>query len=124
MTSIQRLRLLQSFLAHEAMKNMERYAAEGRRFARLDDRDLDRDWITAWRRTLLDREPHPLHYDYDDLSAELRLRGRPYPKKLIDKEERRDIMARAAPLGPHSELWAELEDELAEFFEAWRRPRQ
>ncbi len=60
----------------------------------------------------------------DDLSAELQLRGRPYPRKLIGKEQYRHILAGAPPLEPYSELWAELEDQLGEFFEAWRRPRQ
>lgn len=124
MTSIQRLRLLQSFLAHQAMKNMERYAAEGRRYAGLDDHGLDTRWIAAWRRDMLDRAPEPIDRDYDDLSAELQLRGRPYPRKLIGKEQYRHILAGAPPLEPHSELWAELEDQLGEFFEAWRRPRQ
>lgn len=123
MTSIERLRLLGSFLAYQATKNVERYATAGRRFVGLDDHELDMAWIVAWRRTLLDPSPHPLNYDYEDLSAELQLRGRPSPKKLIGKEERRHLMARAAPLYARSALRIELDDQLHEFFEAWRRPR-
>jgi hypothetical protein len=122
MTSIQRRRLLGSFLAHVEMKNVERYIARGRCFARLSDHDLDSDWITAWRKTLLDPEPHPLNADHDALCAELHLRGRPYPTRLIDKEERREIRARIVPLYAAPELQAELEDQLREFFKSWGRP--
>lgn len=123
MTSIQRNRLLGAFLADLAMNNMARYAARGRRYAGLDDDALDRLWTETWRHRLLDGQPHPRDVDYDDLSAELRLRGRGIPRKLIARERRRHVIARAAPLSPRSALRAELEDQLRDFFEAWRGPR-
>ena len=105
------------------MKNVERYAAEGRRYAGLDDNELDARWIAAWRRDMLDPLPRPCDRAYDDLSAELHLRGRRISRKLIGKERYERTLACVPPLDVGSHLQAELEAQLREFFEAYRRPR-
>jgi hypothetical protein len=104
------------------MENAARYAAEGRRYAGLDDRSLDALWTEAWEKELLFGSPGWAR-DCDNLRAELHLRGRRSPIEQIGDQRRRQIKACAARTRDRSKVQAELEGQLREFFDAWQQPR-
>jgi hypothetical protein len=66
--------VVNAFLQHENMKQMQGYLARGRRFAKLDVERLNADWIIAVRRWLAHKHPTKERM-MDDLAAELRLRA-------------------------------------------------
>src|SRR5262245_39402689 len=76
--------VVNTFLQHKSVEQMQDYLARGRRFTTFDVRQLTKDWITAVRSWLA-------HKDYtkermmDDLAAELRLRGLDRHTSLLNK---------------------------------------
>jgi hypothetical protein len=77
--------IVNAFLQHKSMKQMQDYLARGRRFAKLDVERLNKDWIIAVRGWLAHkhRTIEPL---MDDLAAELRLRGLESPYGAVEQE--------------------------------------
>jgi len=96
--------IVNAFLQHKSMKQMQDYLARGRRFAELDIGRLNKDWIIAVRSWLANKD-RTKERMMDDLAAELRLRGvePPYTavkQKLADssaqtKETKRKKIQRA-----------------------------
>ena len=66
--------IVNAFLQHKSMKQMQDYLARGRRFAELDIGRLNKDWIIAVRSWLANKD-RTKERMMDDLAAELRLRG-------------------------------------------------
>src|SRR5262249_43893219 len=77
--------VVNTFLQHKSLEQMQDYLARGRRFTTFDVRQLTEDWITAVRSWLA-------HKDYtkermmDHLAAELRLRGLEPPYLAVEQE--------------------------------------
>src|SRR5262245_22650007 len=83
--------IVNAFLQHKNMKQMQDYLASGRRFAKLDVERLNKDWIVAVR-SWLARKHRTKERVMDDLAAELRLRGVEPPygaveQELVDRDE-------------------------------------
>jgi hypothetical protein len=77
--------IVNAFLQHKGMKQMQDYLARGRRFAQLDVGRLNKDWIIAvggW----LAHKHRTKERLMDDLAAELRLRGLEPPYGAIEQE--------------------------------------
>jgi len=66
--------MVNAFLQHKSMEQMQDYLARGRRFAELDIGRLNKDWIIAVRSWLANKD-RTKERMMDDLAAELRLRG-------------------------------------------------
>ena len=115
--------LAEAFIANEHMNSARRYATEGRRHAALDDKRLEALWLDAWRRCFLDPALPPLSRDLEDLSAELLLRGRDYPKHLISSSELRRMAALWAPIWQAPETQKDLRAAERKFAATWQRPR-
>ena len=77
--------IVNAFLQHKSMKQMEDYLARGRRFAKLDVARLNKDWITAVRGWLANKYCTKERL-MDDLAAELRLRGLEPPYGAVEQE--------------------------------------
>jgi hypothetical protein len=77
--------IVNAFLQHKSMEQMQNYLARGRGFAKLDVGRLNKDWIIAVRSWLAhkDRTKERL---MDDLAAELRLRGLEPPYGAVEQE--------------------------------------
>jgi hypothetical protein len=77
--------IVNAFLQHKSVEQMQDYLARGRRFAKLDVGRLNKDWIIAVRSWLAhkDRTKERL---MGDLAAELRLRGLEPPYGAIEQE--------------------------------------
>ena len=66
--------IVNAFLQHKSMQEMQDYLARGRRFAKLDVGRLNKDWIIAVRSWLAHKH-RTKERKMDDLAEELRLRG-------------------------------------------------
>jgi len=66
--------IVNAFLQHKSMEQMQDYLARGRRFAQLDIGRLKKDWIIAVSSWLAHKD-RTKERMMDDLAAELRLRG-------------------------------------------------
>jgi len=115
--------LIEAFIGHEHMQSSQRYAAEGRRYAALEVGRLEALWLDGWRRCFLDPALPPLSRDFEDLSAELLLRGRDYPKHLISASEWRWMAALWGPVYYAPEVQKELQGVLQDFAAASRQPK-
>ena len=77
--------IVNAFLQHKSMKQMQDYLARGRRFAELDMERLNKDWIIAVRSWLAHKHRTKERL-MDDLAAELRLRGLEPPYGAVEQE--------------------------------------
>ena len=77
--------ILNAFLQHKSMEQMQAYLARGRRFAKLDIRRLNEDWVIAVRSWLAHKHRTKERL-MDDLAAELRLRGLEPPYGAVEQE--------------------------------------
>ena len=77
--------ILNAFLQHKSMEQMQDYLARGRRFAKLDIGRLNEDWVIAVRSWLAHKH-RTKERMMDDLAAELRLRGLEPPYGAVDQE--------------------------------------
>jgi hypothetical protein len=77
--------IVNAFLQHKSMKQMQDYLARGRRFTQLDVGRLNKDWIIAVRGWLAHKHRTKERL-MDDLAAELRLRGLEPPYGTIEQE--------------------------------------
>jgi hypothetical protein len=77
--------IVNAFLQHRSMKQMQDYLARGRRFAKLDIGRLNNDWIIAVRSWLAHKH-RTKERMMDDLAAELRLRGLEPPYGAVEQE--------------------------------------
>jgi hypothetical protein len=77
--------IVDAFLQHRSMKQMQDYLACGRRFAKLDIGRLNNDWIIAVRSWLAHKH-RTKERMMDDLAAELRLRGLEPPYGAVEQE--------------------------------------
>jgi hypothetical protein len=77
--------IVNAFLQHKSMEQMQNYLARGRGFDKLNVGRLNKDWIIAVRSWLAhkDRTKERL---MDDLAAELRLRGLEPPYGAVEQE--------------------------------------
>ena len=77
--------IVNAFLQHKSMKQMQDYLARGRRFANLDVERLNEDWIIAVRSWLAHKD-RTKERMMDDLAAELRLRRLEPPYGAVEQE--------------------------------------
>jgi hypothetical protein len=77
--------IVNAFLQHKSMKQIQDYLARGRRFAKLDMQRLNKDWIIAVRGWLAHKD-HTKERMMDDLAAELRLRELEPPYLAVEQE--------------------------------------
>src|SRR5215475_7275751 len=77
--------LVNAFLQHKSMEQMQDYLACGRRFAKLGTGQLTEGWIIAVR-TWLAHKDRTNERMMDDLAAELRLRGLEPPYSAVEQE--------------------------------------
>ena len=77
--------ILNAFLQHKSMEQMQDYLARGRRFAKLDIGRLNEDWVIAVRSWLAHKHGTKERI-MDDLAAELRLRGLEPPYGAVEQE--------------------------------------
>jgi hypothetical protein len=77
--------IVNAFLQHKSMKQMQDYLARGRRFAKLDVERLNKDWIIAVRSWLANKH-RTKERMMDDLAAELRLRRLEPPYGAVEQE--------------------------------------
>src|SRR5262245_4682967 len=77
--------VVHAFLQHKSLEQMQDYLGRGRRFTKLDVRQLTKDWITAVRSWLAHKD-HTNERMMDDLAAELRLRGLEPPYLAVEQE--------------------------------------
>ena len=77
--------ILNAFLQHKSMEQMQDYLARGRRFAKLDIGRLNEDWVIAVRSWLAHKH-RTKERMMDDLAAELRLRGLEPPYCAVEQE--------------------------------------
>src|SRR5262249_54822521 len=77
--------IVNAFLQHKSMKQMQDYLARGRRFAEFDVERLNKDWIIAVRSWLADKH-RTKERMMDDLAAELRSRGVEPPYGAVEQE--------------------------------------
>jgi hypothetical protein len=77
--------IVNAFLQHKSMEQMQDYLARGRRFARLDVGRMNKDWVIAVRGWLAHKHRTKERL-MDDLAAELRLRGVEPPYAAVEQE--------------------------------------
>jgi hypothetical protein len=77
--------ILNAFLQHKSMEQMQDYLARGRRFIKLDIGRLNEDWVIAVRSWLAHKHRTKERL-MDDLAAELRLRGLEPPYGAVEQE--------------------------------------
>src|SRR5262249_58593229 len=77
--------IVNAFLLHKNMEQMEDYLGRDRRYAKLDVERLNKDWIIAVR-SWLARKHRTKERMMDDLAAELRLRGLEPPYGAVEQE--------------------------------------
>jgi uncharacterized protein YgbK (DUF1537 family) len=76
--------VLNGFLQHKSMEQIQDYLAHGRRFAKLDVGQLKGDWIIAVK-TWLAHKARTAERMMDDLAAELRLRKLEPPYSAVEQ---------------------------------------
>jgi hypothetical protein len=77
--------VVNAFLQHKSLEQMQDYLARGRRFTKLDVAQLNVDWIIAVRSWLAHKH-RTNERMMDDLAAELRLRGIEPPYVAVEHE--------------------------------------
>ena len=77
--------IVNAFLQHKSMEQMQDYLARGRRFAQLDALRMNKDWVIAVRGWLAHKHRTKERL-MDDLAAELRLRGVEPPYAAVEQE--------------------------------------
>ena len=77
--------IVNAFLQHKSMEQMQDYLARGRRFAELDIGRLNKDWIIAVRSWLANKD-RTKERMMDDLAAELRLCKLEPPYGAVEQE--------------------------------------
>ena len=77
--------VVSAFLRHKSTEQMQDYLTRGRRFAKVDDGWLNKDWIIAVRSWLAHKHCTKERM-MDDLAAELRLRGLEPPYSALEQE--------------------------------------
>ena len=77
--------IVDAFLQHKSMEQMQDYLARGRRFAKLDVGRLNKDWIIAVRSWLAHKD-RTKERMMDDLAAELRLHRLEPPYGAVEQE--------------------------------------
>jgi hypothetical protein len=94
--------VVNAFLQHKSMQQIQDYLARGRRFARLDVERLNTDWIIAVRSWLAHKD-RTKERMMDDLAAELRLRGLEPPYGTVKQElaDRSAQTIRGKLINPH-----------------------
>ncbi len=76
--------IINRFLQHKSMEQIQDYLARGRRFAKLDVGQLNEEWIIAVRSWLAHKD-RTAERMMDDLAAELRLRKLEPPYSAIEQ---------------------------------------
>jgi hypothetical protein len=77
--------IVNAFLQHKSLEQTQDYLVRGRRFAKLDVAQLNKDWIIAVRIWLAHKD-RTKERKMDDLVAELRLRGLESPYGAVEQE--------------------------------------
>jgi len=77
--------IVNAFLQHKSLEQMQDYLARGRRFAELDMERLNKDWIIAVRGWLAHKHRTKERL-MDDLAAELRLRWLEPPYGAVEQD--------------------------------------
>ena len=77
--------IVNAFLQHKRMEQMQAYLARGRRFAKLGVERLNEDWVIAVSSWLAHKHRTKERL-MDDLAAELRLRGLEPPYGAVEQE--------------------------------------
>jgi hypothetical protein len=77
--------VVNAFLQHKSLEQTQDYLVRGRRFAKLDVRQLTEDWIIAVRSWLAHKN-RTNERMMDDLAAELRLRRVEPPYVAVEQE--------------------------------------
>src|SRR5262249_46561341 len=77
--------VVNAFLQHKSMEQVQGYLARGRRFAKLDVKRLNTDWIISVRIWLAHKH-RTKERVMDDLAAELRLRGLEPPYGAVETD--------------------------------------
>ncbi|TMK02848.1 MAG: hypothetical protein E6G74_05800 [Alphaproteobacteria bacterium] len=76
--------IINRFLQHKSMEQIQDYLARGRRFAKLDVGQLNEEWIIAVRSWLAHKD-RTAERMMDDLAAELRLRKLEPPYSAVEQ---------------------------------------
>ena len=76
--------IINQFLQHKGMEQIQDYLARGRRFAKLDVGQLNEEWIIAVRSWLAHKD-RTAERMMDDLAAELRLRKLEPPYSAVEQ---------------------------------------
>src|SRR5438445_2598819 len=76
--------IVNAFLQHKGMEQIQDYLARGRRFAKLDVGQLNEEWIIAVRSWLAHKD-RTAERMMDDLAAELRLRKLEPPYSAVEQ---------------------------------------
>src|SRR5215467_15762932 len=113
--------IVNAFLQHKSMNQMQDYLARGRRFVELDMERLNKDWIIAVRGWLAHKHRTKERL-MDDLVAELQLRGLELPYGAVEQ----DLADRSAQTSEteRKRTAREIAQEIGEFMRANHRPLQ
>jgi hypothetical protein len=113
--------ILNAFLQHKSMEQMQDYLARGRRLAKLDIGRLNEDWVIAVRSWLAHKHRTKERL-MDDLAAELRLRGLEPPYSAVE----RDLADRSAQTNEakRKKTVRKVAREIGEFMREIDRPLQ
>ena len=113
--------IVNAFLQHKSMEQMQDYLARGRRFARLDVGRMNKDWVIAVRGWLAHKHRTKERL-MDDLVAELQLRGLELPYGAVEQ----DLANRSAQTSEteRRRTVREIAQEICEFMRANHRPLQ
>jgi hypothetical protein len=114
--------LLEAFRANDAMENTRWYLMEGRRYARLTEEVLHSVWLSAWRDFHIHLK-QSARDDYNDASAELRLRGLALPEHLIDPVQLEQAQARLREITDRPDVRARIMRDIRRFQEELATPR-
>ena len=113
--------IVNAFLQHKSMNQMQDYLARGRRFVGLDMERLNKDWIIAVRGWLAHKHRTKERL-MDDLAVELQLRGLEPPYGAVEQ----DLADRSAQTSEteRKRTVTEMVQEIGEFMRANHRPLQ
>jgi hypothetical protein len=113
--------MVKAFLQYKVTEQMQDYLTRGRRFAKVDDAQLNKDWIIAVRSWLAHKR-RAKEQIMDDLAAELRLRGLEPPYGAVE-QELADRSARTNE-AERKKTVREVAREIGEFMRENERPLQ
>jgi hypothetical protein len=112
--------LAEEFLAHALMNETREYVARGRRFSATDIATLRDQWVSLFRRTLIDREV-AAKTEFNDVDAEFRLRNIEPPYDRI-QSELADLRVQLKAIGPNAKT-ASLDQSIEDFFNERNKPK-